>query len=370
MLNAVIGGKHKDSLAPRKSGGIDETDSLHELDSLISGYLPSLIHTRSTVSSNELIEESGMLANRFAQALLKDNGFRALCEIAFQLLNSERFERNMRRLLDYYVVDLLQAAKQQIERSATRALKRHQNEVVEALNAILDPNRAMKEVAMRELANQRVEKLETLKSFLSGSALEVRNTEQEKPKNDDASESSDIEDNIALEFESVKPFLCIGAPFENLKANLESFLFPSQKTTTPSNTEPALNDDAAKIRKGNEVGVSSVWETTATLRVNRQTESAFPAGANQNLYLEQRDVVPSYSDLLKTLAERMFGRSLLWWPLKEPLRPLADGMHRFCWKCVSQPSQIYYLSIFSGEAMLKRALGLWSGHIFQCFFKS
>ena len=55
----------------------------------------------------------------------------------------------------------------------------------------------------------------------------------------------------------------------------------------------------------------------------------------------------SASDCVKIYCERLVGQQLIWWPLKEPARPLPSGIRRFAYKCVRscQPETVKQESI-------------------------
>ena len=275
-----------------------------EIESINLEAPPSLNYTRSTVSIDELVEESGKLADRFAQVILVDNDLKQLYAIALQSLTYQRFERNLQRLLGIYARDLLQDAKRHEERLAARAVKRHLEKILQSLRTALDPEEAARAAGMHHLNEQPVNKDDLMRSYLSVSGdIEPSQLDRIHDFDGQESEGSADEDLLKQRFESIKPFLCNGAAFRNLKENFRKFLNPQQRQL--KGLAPQVNIEEA---------------TTLITRF-------WPA----------EEMVMSFSDHMKSAVERIFNQPLLWWPLKEPLRPLIRGMHRFTWTCVSLP---------------------------------
>ena len=273
-----------------------------EIESINLEAPPSLNYTRSTISIDELVEESGKLADRFAQVILVDNDLKQLYAIALQSLTYQRFERNLQRLLEIYARDLLQDAKRHVERLAARAVRRHLEKILGSLRTALDPEEAARAAGMHHLNEQPVNKDYLMRSYLSGD-VEPWQLDQIHDVDRQESESSADEDLLKQKFESIKPFLCNGAAFRNLKENFRKFLNPQQRKL--KGPAPQANIEEA---------------TTLIIRF-------WPA----------EEMAMSFSDRMKGAVERIFNQPLLWWPLREPLRPLVRGMRRFNWTCVSPP---------------------------------
>ena len=76
---------------------------------------------------------------------------------------------------------------------------------------------------------------------------------------------------------------------------------------------------------------SEVIALTPETEHNRETSSE----KCQKGYIEGLSMRPTLGDRSKVAVERVLSRPLLWWPFKEPIRPLGRGMRRFSWECVS-----------------------------------
>ncbi|OCL10430.1 hypothetical protein AOQ84DRAFT_230727 [Glonium stellatum] len=289
-----------------------------------------------------------MLANKFAETILKDHDLKLLCDSALQRMSFVRFERNIRRLLDEYAVDLLRKAKQHIKRSAAQIIKRHPGEVVDSLHASLDLNEAFKAAEMNLLFEKQANKDENIRLFLSelSHSAELWDGDLKCDDDDQHSEGSDDEDTLSMKFESFKPPPRNGAAFNNLKENFKQFLFPPSKdsrSAVPKDvTETGVDRKIVEQQFRLESDNGSAPEVICPQNCHTEN-SGYPdepeissnTPTRPFMYIEDFSSEPSIGDRLKVLIENVLGQSLFWWPFREPLRPLASGMRRFTWKCVS-----------------------------------
>ena len=105
-----------------------------------------------------------------------------------------------------------------------------------------------------------------------------------------------------------------------------------KKTTLKNNTRVPI-DWTPNTHNNPNFGIS--LRESNSLQIYTDTRSDFQVEADQSSYYKQSDAVSTIGDRFKVLLEHLLGRSMLWWPLKEPLRPLVSGMRRYYWKCVS-----------------------------------
>ena len=327
----------------------DEPGSQDELESLYPDSLPSLT-TGSTVSSNESIEMASMLSNKFARILLEDNDFKPLCEWALKKMPYPKFERNIRRLLQTYAVDLRQEAQQQAERLAAKAIKRHLDKILMSLRTKLDPDEAAKAAGIDSLSKQEADKADILKSYLSESQyneIQLQSITEKKYEEELSSDDSNGDIALSRSFDSVKSFLCHGAAFQNLKVNFRKFLQPSPKRSSRAAQIVHPETIAAEKTVIQQIKQDAVIKSVEGLTISREsrleedrhsTEQAQSLNIPTEplLFVEDYSVVMSFNDRCKVSIERLLGQALLWWPLKEPLRPLGDGMRRLSWTCVSR----------------------------------
>lgn len=224
------------------SGNVEEWDlrSVASVESHVTDI------TMSSVNPAAL----GGAAEQLADFLLLNNDIRSLLEEGFQTIESDRFERNFRRLLKDYASSLRKEAKDTLEKGATKIVHTYRAYVTRIIRSkVFVSDTEPQALALHELESQETSKV-TLERFLEQYQAPKDDRWLEEPREDLGSEagsnSSNDEQPYLPNLEKVTEFLVSSAAFEAFKEALSAFVRPALgPKNSATHLEGAMGTDAA-----------------------------------------------------------------------------------------------------------------------------
>jgi arginyl-tRNA synthetase len=346
LLGIKPDGVHPDQLSDIDS---DTTDISSDMESVLSIVAP-------TVSSKTSIqgEISLFAADEFITLLLEDEELRVLFAAAIQSdrVGPERFERNLRRLLNQYSVDLKEEAERNEEKAAVYLIRSRSrylaNDIRRKLTSVKDSDRQYEILTQR--SDHKINSLRAVERYLAESNSKGSN--QRRPDNflseDSGNEAESSEklregDNSDSDFEEnsaddditesqnyeklpklsmVKDFMITSTAFSAFRENLRQFIQPTSRSK--------LGRLLAKISKP-ERNNSILESSKSKLRSLIRDLDFISPGQIRISYQESSGIL----NHLKGIVEELTEETWEWWPLKPRLRPLSPGHARLRWDCVS-----------------------------------
>jgi hypothetical protein len=352
-MKSIPDGEHLDKLSDIDS---DTTDISSDMESVLSIVAP-------TVSSKTSIQgEIGLFAaDEFITLLLDDEELRVLFAAAIQSdrVGPERFERNLRRLLNRYSVDLKEEAERNEEKAAVYLIRSRSrylaNDIRRKLTPVKDSDRQYEN--MKERSDHKINSLRAVELYLAESNLmdetaRVENSNLRRPANflgeDSRNEAesserqfervnsdSDFEENSAddditesqnyeklSKLSMVKDFMITSTAFSMFRENLRQFIQPASRSELGR-----LLAKLAKPERNNSIPESSKSKLRSLIR---DLDFISP-GQIRISYQESW----SLTNHLKGIVEELTKETWEWWPLKPRMQPLSPGHARLCWNCVS-----------------------------------
>jgi hypothetical protein len=212
------------SQAPSTPGQVAQSNSDIESIATIEDDIFSAAGSFSTESTVSSIRFT--VIELIVRKFIEDKELSTLYEEAIKRMPNDRFVRNQRRLLKKFFLDLRPYAKTPIQEQAIRILRgrRERTSIAEQIWAIINPSNPSRHAQMAALLAQKPDKQSQLDRLLG--EYNVEEHEQ-----DDLSEESDNSDSVGSDEETkyqnvdiATEFLVGGAPFEQYKLNLRSFL--------------------------------------------------------------------------------------------------------------------------------------------------
>lgn len=176
--------------------------------------------------------------------LFEDRGLEALCKDGFEKSDAEQFERNLRRLLETYFVDLCREATCKPEVMIIPFFKSRVPSIASIIRRNLEPNQAAEARMIETRLEEDTQKEQLMKRNLSQFEIldggqtekneaEEKETEKIETKNNKVDvDSTDPEDHddpkksSTFVLEQVKQFMIDGNAFEKLREDLMVFVFP------------------------------------------------------------------------------------------------------------------------------------------------
>jgi hypothetical protein len=190
----------------------------------------------------------GGAAEQFAEVLLLNNDIRTLVDEGFQNMESDRFERNFRRLLKDYASSLRIEAKDTLEKGATKIVHTYRAYVTRIIRSkVVGPESEFQALAFHEIKSQETSKV-TLERFLEQYQAPKEDKRLEESRENLESEAgskfSDDEQPYLPNLEKVTDFLVSSTAFEAFKEALCAFVRPRVgPLTSAAQLESGLNYD-------------------------------------------------------------------------------------------------------------------------------
>jgi hypothetical protein len=329
--------------------GSDTTDISSDMESVLSIIAP-------TVSSKTSIqgEISLFAADEFITLLLEDKELRVLFAAAIQSdrVGPERFERNLRRLLNQYSVDLKEEARRNEEKAAVYLIRSRSrylaNDIRRKLTSVKDSDRQYE--ILTERSDHKINSLRAVERYLAESnpkdsnqrrhvnflsedswneaESSERHTEgvnsdsdfEENSADDDITESQNYEKLPKLSM--VKDFMITSTAFSMFRQNLQQFIQPASRSKLGR-----LLVKLSKPERNNSIPASSKSKLRSLIR----DLDFIPPGQIRISYQESSSLLNHFKGIVEELTKETWE----WWPLKPRMRPLSPGYARLRWDCVS-----------------------------------
>jgi hypothetical protein len=212
----------------------DDFDVANVLDTTSVISLESQVTVITSIGPTSL----GGAADEFADILMRDEHVRQYFEEGFKVMESERLERNFRRLLKDYAASLRKDANDDIKRSATRLVHNYRPYITRAVKSRVtggdeEDGRA---TALHDIKNQQASRL-TLERLIGQYSVPADNHEPEPAMDNelesDAESQSEAGQPYLPNLEMVTEFLVSSQAFETFKKRLHDFVRPHSPPQLP-----------------------------------------------------------------------------------------------------------------------------------------
>jgi hypothetical protein len=353
MKKSIPYEEHPDILSDIDS---DTTDISSDMESVLSIVAP-------TVSSKTSIhgEISLFAVDEFATLLLKDEELRVLFTAAIQSdrVGPARFERNLRRLLNQYSVDLKEEAESNEEKAAVYLIRSRSrylaNDIRRKVTSVKDSDTQYEN--LKERSDHKINSLRAVEQYLAESnpigetaRVEHRNLHrpanfpsedsgnepessewqseginsdsdfEEKSTDDDITESQNYEKLPKLSM--VKDFITTSTAFSMFRENLRQFIQSASRSK--------LGRLLAKLSKPERN--NSILESSKSKLRSLITDLEFISPGQIRISYQESSSLLNH---LKGIIEDLTKETWQWWPFKPRMRPLPPGYARLHWRCVS-----------------------------------
>lgn len=206
----------------------------------------SNLFSRATFSSASSIADRVEVVDQLVSLMLDDKGLEALCVDGFTRLHADRFERNLRRLLRIYALELCREASTEIETKAARFVKARVRYMVSSIRRAVDPGSVRKAEEMKSLLDQKVEKELSVEHYLQTNqeidipkiASDFADSDVSSLQEQDDRDGDFISRSESTDLLQVKRLIINENAFEELRESLIGFVVPLlldvQKSASPS----------------------------------------------------------------------------------------------------------------------------------------
>jgi hypothetical protein len=211
----------------------DEIASVRSVDSMGS---------TATGSSATLVGEALAAANEFVSLLLEDQTLTPLLLTAFDHIKADKLERNFKRLLKVYAIDLRQEAAGDIEKEAVQLILMRARYIAYRIRQRYDKSALDNAGRFERLTDQSPGKRALLEDYLKGRGRTRQSIETSLLGPDvdddddgdasDSSASSEVEaDQLELnDLDRVKVFMVQSAAYHKFRQNLRDFILPRRES--------------------------------------------------------------------------------------------------------------------------------------------
>jgi hypothetical protein len=204
---------------------VEEYDATSDIESIFSAA--SLESTSSISTPISAIEVIDAASEALVKLLANDDALNPLCVAAVSAIKPDRFERNYRRLLRVYSVDLRTEASNGIQESVARFVRHRARYAARAIRRHFFVDE-IGETLLHELVILPSHKSIVLDRYLSGIDTSGSGTPINDPSEISESSSDDeVETLLPDSLSSIESFLTEGDAFKRLRSNLRSYLTPS-----------------------------------------------------------------------------------------------------------------------------------------------
>jgi hypothetical protein len=336
---------------------------LPEVSTGVANMEPVLSIVAPPVSSKTSIHgETGLFAaDEFITLLLEDEELRVLFAAAIQSdrVGPERFERNLRRLLNQYFIDLKEEAQRNEEKAAVYLIRSRSrylaNDIRRKLTSAKDSDKQYEILTKR--SDNKINSLRAVEQYLAESnpideTARMEDNNISRPANvlsDDSgnqaesserqpegiNSDSDFEENSADDditesqnyeklpkLSMVKHFMITSSAFSMFRENLRQFIQAASRSKLGR-----LLAKLSKPERNNAIPESSKSKLRSLIR---DLDFISP-GQIRISYQESSSLLNHFKGIVEELTKETWE----WRPLKPRMRPLSPGYARLCWDCVS-----------------------------------
>ncbi|MCJ1264418.1 hypothetical protein MMC22_004289 [Lobaria immixta] len=234
----------------------DDNSSISSISNLFS---------RANFSSASSIADRVEVVDQLVSLMLDDKGLEALCVDGFTRLHADRFERNLRRLLRIYALELCREASTEIETMAARFVKARVRYMVSSIRRAVDPGSVRKAEEMKSLLDQKVEKELSVEHYLqTNQAIDIPKIASDFADSDISSlqEQDDRDGDFIGRSESadllqIEKLIINENAFEELRESLMGFVVPllldvqkSASTSDLFNQQAVVDSWKSNLREG------------------------------------------------------------------------------------------------------------------------
>ena len=178
---------------------------------------------------------AGGAVDELAEMLVKDDLISGLIVDGYKNFGSERFERNLGRILKKFALSLRREARNELEKSAIHLVHNYRAYVIILIRKRLELAEDGRATSLDELQKQKQSKL-ALERFLELIPCAEEDGEEDRVEGSEC--GSDIDSDLSdsdrpnlRNLEKVKLYLLSSTAFSELKQQLTKFVRPSNKTT-------------------------------------------------------------------------------------------------------------------------------------------
>jgi len=308
--------------------------------------------------------------DEFITLLLNEATIGDLCAEALMLQKptAERLWRTLRRLLKRFASDLMQEANKDKEKAAAACFRSFTSYILNGMKEGLDQStrggnlaveiededrkRCLNDLLQNEEFRSENNIPRSQGSFAHDSVHDfayyiedaynpnpnvqftnnLRDETEESSKESEEAEESSEESEGALD--SVRTFILGSEAFSTLQQKLQNFIYPSFASELESLTQMFSPQSLAK--KG--IDADSTEATECYHRLSGLALDLISVDFD-SILIEYANLC-TQSDQLKLSVESATGRRWHWWPLLDPIVPLAHDSAYMCWICVSESQEI------------------------------
>jgi WD domain, G-beta repeat len=322
----------------------------------------------SLVSSKSSTYQFDNVVTELVHLLLNEKELKLLYALAMTKVRVEKFQRNLKRLLQQYGRSLLSEASKPLESQAARLVIKSAGPTADKIGkAIMHEDENDKRIAMQKLKDERTLKAPQLEAWLGSQDSrmpftgrqnkfvqeDTKRTESPSAFNEEinpshTSDSDDSDDSDELDgleipeqsklhtLEKVESFMISGQAYKNLCEEFEQWLNSGEENLVTKR----MDSHGGPLRASDGViraaarGSQEVEEVVQHLSLS---ESVSAWDGSKLVRLTPWTLVPKLgvSDWFKGMIESLAQRPIHWWPLQERIPLCPEGSARLSWDCVS-----------------------------------
>jgi hypothetical protein len=291
-------------------------------------------------SRTSIQDEIGRLAaDEFAGLLFEDEILHSLYIIAIEnaKIGPDRFERNLRRLLNQFSADLKTEARSTDQNAAVVLVRSRSRYIANDLRRRIAPSK--EDMTYDRLREQRDKKLSSSKkveeylddSHIASSAGEFDgfDSDFDLESEDDVSDGGSTEHHGYEGFPKlsrVKEFMVTSRAFSLFRSNIRQFIYPSFETKLRRLIEQVSKSCGPERDMHRQLPPISLPELARLI-----VEWEFIAPSQIQIIYDNK---PSLKNRFKCVLEDLTEESWDWWPLEPPRRHLPSDKARVLWHCV------------------------------------
>jgi hypothetical protein len=315
------------------------SDSNSDVESILSA--PYSANSSKTSVQNEI---SRIAADGLVDLLCEDDLLNSLYITALEntKIGPDRFERNLRRLLNQFSADLKSEAQNTDQKAAVLLIRLRSRYIANNLRRKIAPS--AEDMTYDKVKEQRKNTLsgsKKVEAYLDSSLVASSDgqfddlkSDSDLDSKDDASDGGSTEYHDYEEFPKlsrVKEFMVTSHAFSLFRNNIRQFVCPSFETK--------LRGLVQQISQpvGPEQDIHGELSPTPPLKLTRlvvEWEYISPSDI-QIVY----DYNSSLMNRFKCVFEDLTKESWDWWPLEPPKRPLPSEKARVIWHCVRSTNE-------------------------------
>jgi hypothetical protein len=284
-------------------------------------------------------EISRLAADEFVDLLFEDEILYSLYITAIEnaKIGPDRFERNLRRLLNQFSADLKTEARTTDQNAAVLLVRLRSRYIANDLRRRVAPlEEDMTYDRVREQRNKTLSGSKKVEAYLDNSPIASSDGDFDDFESDSDLESEDdVSDGGSTEYHGyeefpklsrVKEFMVTSQAFSLFRSNIRRFVYPSFETklrrlieqiSKPVGPEQDIHRQLPPTPPPKLTRLVVEWEYIAPSQI-------------QIVYDYNLSLINRFKNVFEDLTEKSWD----WWPLEPPKRPLSSEKARVLWHCV------------------------------------